>query len=82
MPWHVKDLNRLPKLDMAKNSKAMTDDAAVNFTAVGGGLSQWKTLLPAARQAGVPHFFLENDEPKDAVANITASYDYLSRLRF
>lgn len=79
---HVKDLSKLPALDPGKDSHAMIDDTAVNFTPIGGGLIQWNVLLPAAQKAGVSHFFVENDEPKDAIANITASFDYLNKLRF
>lgn len=79
---HVKDISKLPKLDMSRDSKAMIDDIAVSFTAVGGGMIPWKTYLPAAQEAGIQHFYVENDEPKDAIANISASYDYLNKLRF
>jgi sugar phosphate isomerase/epimerase len=60
----------------------MIDEVAKNFTAIGGGVINWKVLLPAAQDAGVKHFFVENDEPKDAIANLTDSYAYLSKLRF
>jgi len=79
---HVKDLSKLPNLDASRDNHAMITDTAMNFTPIGGGLIQWKVLLPAAQKAGVSHFFVENDEPKDAIANITASFDYLNKLRF
>jgi sugar phosphate isomerase/epimerase len=79
---HVKDLSKIPPLVPGKTSKEMIDDVAVNFTAIGGGVIDWKKLLPAAQNAGVEHFFVENDEPKDAIANLTDSYAYLSKLRF
>jgi len=79
---HVKDLSQMPKLDMSRDSQAMIDDVAMHFTPIGGGLLPWKTLLPEAQDAGVQHFFVENDEPKDPIENITASFDYLNKLRF
>ena len=79
---HVKDLSKIPPLVPGKTSKEMIDDVAVNFTAIGGGVIDWKKLLPAAQNVGVEHFFVENDEPKDAIANLTDSYAYLSKLRF
>jgi sugar phosphate isomerase/epimerase len=79
---HVKDLSKLPNLDASRENHAMITATAMNFTPIGGGLIQWKTLLPAAEKVGVQHFFVENDEPKDAIANITASFDYLNKLRF
>jgi sugar phosphate isomerase/epimerase len=79
---HVKDLSKIPPIDPGKTSKEMIDEVAANFTAIGGGVIDWKKLLPAAQNAGVEHFFVENDEPKDAIANLTDSYAYLSKLRF
>ena len=79
---HVKDLSKIPPILPGKSSKEMIDDVAVNFTAIGGGVIDWKKLIPAAQDAGVEHFFVENDEPKDAIANLTESYAYLSKLRF
>ena len=79
---HVKDLSKLPKLDPSKNSQGMIHEVAATFTPIGGGVIQWKKLLPAAQKVGVKHFFVENDEPKDAIPNITASYEYLYKLRF
>jgi sugar phosphate isomerase/epimerase len=79
---HVKDLSKLPKLDTSRDSKAMITEIADSFTPIGGGVIDWKVLLPAAQNAGVKHFFVENDEPKDAIANITASYEYLDQLRY
>jgi sugar phosphate isomerase/epimerase len=78
---HVKDLSKIPPLTPGKSSLALLDDAAANFTPIGGGIINWKVLLPAAQSAGVEHFFVENDEPKDAIANLTDSYKYLSTLR-
>jgi sugar phosphate isomerase/epimerase len=79
---HVKDLSKLPKLDTSRDSHAMITEIADSFTPIGGGVIDWKVLLPAAQNAGVKHFFVENDEPKDAIANITASYQYLDKLRY
>jgi sugar phosphate isomerase/epimerase len=79
---HVKDLNRIPPIVPGKSSEQMIDDAAAGFTPIGGGVIDWKVLLPAAQDAGVKHFFVENDKPKDAIANLTESYAYLSKLRF
>jgi sugar phosphate isomerase/epimerase len=79
---HVKDLSKIPPIVPGKTSKEMIDQVAVNFTAIGGGVIDWPKLLPAAQNVGVEHFFVENDEPKDAIANLTDSYAYLSKLRF
>jgi sugar phosphate isomerase/epimerase len=63
---HLKDMGRPPK-------KAMLD--------VGSGTTRWGTMVAAAKRAGVRHFFVEHDEPKDPVRSITASYRYLRALK-
>jgi sugar phosphate isomerase/epimerase len=79
---HVKDLNKIPPIIPGQGSEEMIDNVAASFTPIGGGVIDWKVLLPAAQDAGVKHFFVENDKPKDAIANLTESYAYLSKLRF
>ena len=78
----MKDSSKIPELIPGKNSQDMIDIVSANFTAIGGGVIDWKVLLPAAQNVGVKHFFVENDAPKDAIANLTESYAYLSKLRF
>jgi sugar phosphate isomerase/epimerase len=78
----VKDLNKIPPIIPGQGSEEMIDNVAASFTPIGGGVIDWKVLLPAAQDAGVKHFFVENDQPKDAIANLTESYAYLSKLRF
>ncbi len=48
---------------------------------VGAGVMDWKTLLRAARGAGVSHFFTEHDDAKDELAFARASAEYLKHLR-
>ena len=47
---------------------------------VGAGTIDWRRIFAQRRQAGIRHYFVEHDEPTDAMASITASYRYLSRL--
>jgi hypothetical protein len=49
---------------------------------VGAGMLDWRSLLGHGTQAGVKHFFVEQDEAPDPFASITASYAYLRDLRF
>ena len=63
---HLKDMGRPPK-------RAMLD--------VGSGTTKWATVIAAGKRAGVKHFFVEHDEPKDPVASITSSYRYLRSLK-
>jgi sugar phosphate isomerase/epimerase len=63
---HLKDMGRPPR-------KAMLD--------VGSGTTKWPALIAAAKRAGVRHFFVEHDEPKDPIRSITSSYRYLRALK-
>jgi len=65
---HVKDMVATP-------DHMMTD--------VGKGTIPWAKLFAKDKQAGVKHFFVENDEPKpDGLASAKVSFDYLSKLEF
>lgn len=61
--WHVKDL----------------DATRENILPVGAGTIDFKPIFEAASTAGMRHFFVEHDMPKDAMASITASYNYLTK---
>jgi sugar phosphate isomerase/epimerase len=65
---HVKDMKR------GGEKPLMVD--------VGQGDIDFRTIFARREDAGIRHFFVEHDEPSDPMASITASYDYLSRLRF
>jgi sugar phosphate isomerase/epimerase len=62
--WHVKDL----------------DAARETILPVGEGTIDFKRIFDAASTAGMKHFFVEHDMPKDALASITSSYNYLSKM--
>ncbi|MBG9374795.1 sugar phosphate isomerase/epimerase [Panacibacter sp. DH6] len=61
--WHVKDV----------------DATFENILPVGSGTINYKRIFDAAATAGMKHFFVEHDMPKDAMASITASYEYLTK---
>ncbi len=42
----------------------------------------WKALFAHSKQAGIEHYFVEHDEPKEEFASIAASFRYLQQLRF
>ena len=62
--WHVKDLD-------AKRETVLP---------VGEGTIDYKRIFDAASTAGMKHFFVEHDMPKDPLASITTSYNYLSKM--
>ena len=62
--WHVKDFN-------------------ADFTTlmpVGEGSIDFKRIFAEAKTAGLKHFFVEHDNPKDGFASIASSYKFLSGI--
>ena len=64
---HVKDSAGAPKHEMRD---------------VGGGSIPFGTIFAQRKKAGIEHFFVEHDNPKDPIASITASYQHLKNLTF
>ncbi|TMI71462.1 MAG: sugar phosphate isomerase/epimerase [Bacteroidetes bacterium] len=62
--WHVKDLDAKREIILP----------------VGEGTIDFKRIFDAASTSGMKHFFVEHDMPKDALASITSSYNYLTKL--
>ncbi|TAL42310.1 MAG: sugar phosphate isomerase/epimerase [Chitinophagaceae bacterium] len=62
--WHVKDLD-------AKRETVLP---------VGEGTIDYKRIFDAASTSGMKHFFVEHDMPKDPLASITTSYNYLNKM--
>ncbi len=42
----------------------------------------WKRIFAQSRTAGIEHYFIEHDVPKDPLFSLKNSYDYVSRLTF
>jgi hydroxypyruvate isomerase len=51
------------------------------MTEVGRGIIDWPNLLADAQAAGVEYFFVEQDDAKEPLASIAASFSYLRKLR-
>jgi sugar phosphate isomerase/epimerase len=64
---HVKDSAGVPSNEMRS---------------VGEGTINWAQLFAQRKVAGIQHFYVEHDNPKDPWASITSSIAYLKRLRF
>jgi sugar phosphate isomerase/epimerase len=65
---HVKDMDSTPKH---------------YFTEVGRGRIDFKEIFAASKQAGIKHYFVEQDEtPASPFDSIKTSIDYLKRLEF
>jgi sugar phosphate isomerase/epimerase len=65
---HVKDMDSTPKR---------------YFTEVGHGTIDFKQIFAASKQAGIKHYFVEQDEtPASPFDSIRTSIEYLKRLEF
>lgn len=62
-----------------KDSKGAPEHA---MTEVGAGTMDWKGIFAQHDQAGIKHYFVEHDQPADAMESIRVSFDYLKALRF
>ena len=65
---HVKDMDTTPRCF---------------FADVGRGVIDFKPIFARSREAGVRHYFVENDEPAGSpFESLRVSFDYLRRLEF
>jgi sugar phosphate isomerase/epimerase len=69
---------RIPLLHLKDAARAPPH----RITEVGAGMIEWRAVLGRATQAGVEHFFVEQDDAADPMASIATSYGYLRDLRF
>jgi sugar phosphate isomerase/epimerase len=76
---HVKDVKTMPKITTG-GSQNFGD--TVDLTAVGSGVIDWKRIFEHSEKAGIKHYIVEHDHPKQPIENITESYNYLEKLRW
>jgi sugar phosphate isomerase/epimerase len=76
---HVKDLKTLPKITAGG---AQNYGDTVDLTEVGSGLIDWKKIFAQSDKAGIKHYIVEHDHPKQPLDSIKTSYEYLSKLSF
>ncbi|HEV2401212.1 MAG TPA: sugar phosphate isomerase/epimerase [Candidatus Sulfotelmatobacter sp.] len=74
---HVKDLKTLPKVSTG-GSQNWGD--TVDLTSVGSGIIDWKRIFRYSQKAGIKHYIVEHDHPKEPLEDIKKSYEYLSTL--
>jgi sugar phosphate isomerase/epimerase len=80
---HVKDFKSLPHIppdQLATYSSHKLEEE--DMTAPGSGVIDWKRIFSYSDLAGIQHYFLEHDVPKDPWATLADGYKYLSNLRF
>jgi sugar phosphate isomerase/epimerase len=76
---HVKDLKKLPVIT-AGGPQNFGD--TVDLTEVGSGIIDWKKIFAQSEKAGIKHYIVEHDHPKQPLASIKTSYEYLANLRW
>jgi sugar phosphate isomerase/epimerase len=76
----LKYFERFPGRFPLVHVKDMT--ASGDMTNVGSGTIDFAKIFAASGRAGTTHFLVEHDEPKNPIADITTSYNYLKALRF
>lgn len=72
-------LNRHPDRFTSVHIKDRAPDGSM--VTVGDGAIPFDRLLPAFRDAGTAHFFVEHDEPEDGLEVLRASHDHLLRIQ-
>jgi sugar phosphate isomerase/epimerase len=79
---HVKDMKVLPKVAPDQLAALNGKDLMKEMTSVGDGVIDWKRIFANSELGGIQHYIIEHDFPQDALASLTASYKYLSTVRF
>ena len=76
---HVKGLSKKPE----GGATAPIQTVMPSLTDVGtNDVIDWKRIFAKSEQAGIQHYFVEHDIPKDPYESLKASYDYLTNLDF
>jgi sugar phosphate isomerase/epimerase len=76
---HVKDVKTMPKVTA---SGGQDFGNSVDLASVGDGVIDWKRIFVHSEEAGIKHYIVEHDRPKDPFASIGSSYEYLRGLRW
>lgn len=77
---HVKDIKKLPKVTQAGSQDF--GSSLKDITEVGSGMIDWKRIFAHSEQAGIKHYIVEHDNPKQPLESIKTSYEYLKNLRW
>ncbi len=76
---HVKGLSKKP----AQGAATPIPQVLPDITDVGhNDIIDWKRIFAHSKEAGIKHYFVEHDVPKDPFESLKASYEYVSTLQF
>jgi len=73
-------IDRLGKRIVCVHVKDATAAPERKMTEVGAGTIDFKTIIAKGRAKGLQHWFIEHDNPTDAIASITASAAAMKKL--
>jgi sugar phosphate isomerase/epimerase len=77
---HVKGLREVPA---ASAQPVPIDRVLPNISDVGhDDVIDWPRIFAHSKEAGIKHYFVEHDNPKQPFESLRNSYDYVSRLNF
>jgi sugar phosphate isomerase/epimerase len=79
---HVKDYVNDPHSTSSYSGATGSVEFKGHLADVGQGTIDWKRIFQQSGKAGIKHYFVENDDPKNAFEDIKISYNYLHDLRF
>lgn len=71
---------RHPKRITCVHVKDATPAPALAMTEVGAGILDFKKMIDAGRKVGLKHWFIEHDEPRDAIASVKQSAAAMKKL--
>jgi sugar phosphate isomerase/epimerase len=73
---HLKDKDAQARASLVETAAAPTD-----FKELGAGVLDFRSILAAARETGVRHYFVEQDQTQsDPLDSLRKSYGYLAAL--
>ena len=78
---HVKDVHEVPDAASVRGGRFSGENMTI-LSDVGSGIIDWKRIFAHSKQAGIKHYFVEHDNPKNSMETARVSYQYLDRLRF
>jgi len=78
---HVKDVHQVPDAASVRSSRFAGEHMTI-LADVGTGIIDWKRIFAHSEQAGIKHYFVEHDNPKDSLKTARVSCEYLQKLRF
>jgi sugar phosphate isomerase/epimerase len=78
---HVKDVHEVPDAASVRGGRFSGENMTI-LSDVGSGIIDWKRIFAHSKQAGIKHYFVEHDNPKNSMETARVSYQFLDRLRF